>query len=96
MVIMFAVFTFSTFIGASVLFSWHIFVASTNQTTLEYFINKMRRRDAKRRGEVYVNKYDRGCRANLREMLCLREGGWQALVVPELLVRAYRKMRASL
>ncbi len=55
----------SIFIAVGILLGWHVYLTITNQTTLEFYINMDERSDAKSRGEVYKNPYDRGWRKNL-------------------------------
>jgi hypothetical protein len=52
-------------ISVGLLGSWHLYLSLTNQTTIEFYINMEERSDAKHRGHVFKNPFDKGWRKNL-------------------------------
>lgn len=58
----------SVFVALALLGGFHLYLVSTNQTTIEYHINTKARRDAKKNGEKYSNPYNLGCSRNLQEV----------------------------
>lgn len=55
----------SAFISVALLGSWHLYLCLTNQTTIEFYINLEERSDARQRGAVFKNPFDKGWRKNL-------------------------------
>ena len=47
---------------------WHVYLVATAQTTIEFHNNRMNRREAKARGETWVNELDLGPARNWREV----------------------------
>jgi uncharacterized membrane protein YgcG len=61
------VFVLAFSVGAALtgLLGWHVFLISTGQTTIEFYINRARRERARMRGVLYANPYDLGsCKRN--------------------------------
>ena len=58
-------FALSLFIG------WHVYLVGTNQTTIEFYINRLDASDARREGRVWQNKYDLGCVRNYEQVFGL-------------------------
>ena len=52
-------------ISVSLLGIWHLYLCLTNQTTIEFYINMEERHEAKQRGLVFKNPFDKGWRKNL-------------------------------
>ena len=47
---------------------WHTYLVATNQTTIEFYSNRMDAADARRRGERWVNPYSVGLRDNFEQV----------------------------
>jgi len=60
------VITVSVFFALSMLLGWHIYLVLTGQTTIEFYYNRTRARQARMRGEVYQNEYDLGTNKNFQ------------------------------
>lgn len=60
---------FSAALALSFFFGFHAFLTATGQTTLEFFVNQVDRRDARRSGQQWVNPFDHGVAANCEEVL---------------------------
>ena len=58
-------FALTLFIG------WHSYLAATNQTTIEFYSNRMEALDARKRGERWVNPWSMGIRRNLEQVFGL-------------------------
>jgi len=54
--------------SVGILLAWHVYLVSTNQTTIEFYINMEERADAKEQGLVYTNPFDKGFRKNWRRV----------------------------
>ena len=56
------IFVLAISVGAALsgLLGWHLFLISTGQTTVEFYINRARREKARARGVLYANPYDLG------------------------------------
>jgi len=54
----------SVMIAVGMLLGWHIYLVLTSQTTIEFYYNKNKARNARARGEVYHNEYDLGYAKN--------------------------------
>lgn len=50
------------------LFSWHIYLLSSNQTSIEWHQNRATRRRLKHQGRLWVNPYDLGWRKNMEQV----------------------------
>lgn len=59
----------SAALALSFFFSFHSFLTATGQSTLEFFVNQVDRRDARRNGQQWVNPFDHGIAANCEEVL---------------------------
>lgn len=76
------VFVLAFSVGAALagLLGWHVYLISTGQTTIEFYVNKARRERARLRGVLYVNPYDRGsCGRNWGQVFGDRPW-WRALL----------------
>jgi len=58
------VLTLSVFISISLLFFWHVYLVATAQTTIDFYGNRLKKREAKAEGRVWVNEHDLGWRRN--------------------------------
>lgn len=78
------IFTFvlslSVGLALSGLLGWHLFLISTGQTTIEFYINKARRERARLRGGSYTNPYDMGFRKNWQQVLGTELSLWRAVL----------------
>lgn len=78
------IFTFvlslSVGLALSGLLGWHLFLISTGQTTIEFYINKARRDRARLRGGAYSNPYDLGFRKNWQQVLGGELSLWRAVL----------------
>lgn len=52
-------------ISVSLLGLWHLYLCLTNQTTIEFYINIEEKHDAKQRGALFKNPFDKGWKKNL-------------------------------
>lgn len=59
----------SAALALSFFVGFHSFLTATGQTTLEFFVNQVDRRDARRNGQQWVNPFDHGLAANCEEVL---------------------------
>lgn len=66
------VFTFvlalSVGIALSGLLGWHVFLISSGQTTIEFYINRACREKARQRGVLYTNPHNLGCIRNWQQV----------------------------
>jgi len=62
------VLTLSILFALSLFICWHTYLVATNQTTIEFYSNRMDASDAKKRGERWVNPYSVGVRANFEQV----------------------------
>ena len=70
----------SALVSVALLGSWHCYLCLTNQTTIEFYINMEERSDARQRGAVFRNPFDKGWRKNLVRVF--GDVGWlQALAI---------------
>ena len=53
----------------SFLFFWHLYLILTGQTTIEYHINRSKKREGATRGHLYMNPYDMGRRKNWQHVM---------------------------
>jgi len=56
----------SVFLALSLLLGWHVYLVLTGQTTIEFYYNRTRAKQARMRGEVYNNEYDLGTLKNFQ------------------------------
>lgn len=54
----------SILVALSVLGGFHVYLVLTNQSTIEFQLNLLKRREARRNGEYFRNPYDMGRRRN--------------------------------
>jgi palmitoyltransferase len=58
---------------------WHAYLVATNQTTIEFYSNRLDAADAKKRGERWANPYSIGLRDNFEQVFgmsrCVADGG---------------------
>ncbi|KAG0589484.1 hypothetical protein KC19_1G023500 [Ceratodon purpureus] len=70
-------------VSLSFLLGWHIYLVLTAQTTIDFYGNRQRRREARAKGETWTNVYDLGPLRNLRNVMDI--GGrywWLWIVLP--------------
>jgi len=58
------VITLSVTLAMAFMLGWHLYLVLTGQTTIEFYFNKYKERQAKARGEVWETPYDLGGRKN--------------------------------
>jgi palmitoyltransferase len=58
------VLTLSVSFAVGFLLVWHLYLALTNQTTIEFYYNKFKNSEAKTKQERYVNEFDLGWKKN--------------------------------
>lgn len=68
--------------SVGLLLGWHAYLVSSNQTTIEFYINMEERADAKDEGRVFTNPFDKGWRKNWRRVF--GDGAWWAAVLISL------------
>jgi len=54
------VLTLSVFMAVGFMLAWHLYLVVSGQTTIEFYFNRFRQRQAKLRGEHWENEYDLG------------------------------------
>jgi len=68
---------FTFMLSLSVLFAlslfvvWHAYLVATNQTTIEFYANRLDAMEARQAGEVWRNPYSLGMRANFEQVFGL-------------------------
>jgi len=68
---------FTFMLSLSVLFAlslfivWHAYLVATNQTTIEFYSNRLDAMEARNAGEVWTNPYSLGVRANFEQVFGL-------------------------
>lgn len=75
---------FTFMLSLSVLFAlslfiiWHAYLVATNQTTIEFYSNRIDAMEARQAGEVWTNPYSLGVRANFEQVFGLSRhmGSW--------------------
>ena len=63
----------SVSIAVGILLFWHVYLMATGQTTIEWYNNRVRAADARKRGAVYLNPWDLGVVTNIAMVLGSRE-----------------------
>ena len=56
----------------SLFICWHTYLVATNQTTIEFYSNRMDAMDARHAGQVWRNPYSVGPRANFEQACAAR------------------------
>jgi len=76
------IFILSSAIGFAVgiLLFWHIFLISTGQSTIEFYLNQGQRYKARARGEIWRNPYDIGFSKNWKQIFGDRS--WYVAIFP--------------
>mmetsp|Transcript_30520 Transcript_30520/g.78965 ORF Transcript_30520/g.78965 Transcript_30520/m.78965 type:complete len:342 (-) Transcript_30520:9-1034(-) len=70
-------------ISLLILFSWHVYLVLTGQTTIDVYQNRERAAEARRRGQRFVNAFDLGPRRNWQETFDVHgRWWWLAWMVP--------------
>jgi len=62
------VLTLSVLFALSLFITWHVYLVATNQTTIEFYSNRMDAADMRKRGERWANPYSVGMRANFEQV----------------------------
>ena len=62
------VLTISVLFALSLFIGWHAYLVATNQTTIEFYSNRMDAADARKRGERWVNPYSLGLKGNFEQV----------------------------
>ena len=62
------VLTLSVLVALVLFIGWHGYLVATNQTTIEFYSNRMDASDARKRGERWANPYSVGMRANFEQV----------------------------
>jgi len=65
------VLTLSVLFALTLFLGWHGYLVATNQTTIEFYSNRMDASDARKRGERWANPYSMGVRANFEQVFGL-------------------------
>eukprot|EP00164_Ancoracysta_twista_P002345 GFYU01003099.1.p1 GENE.GFYU01003099.1~~GFYU01003099.1.p1 ORF type:complete len:345 (-),score=53.47 GFYU01003099.1:187-1221(-) len=60
--------TASIFVALSALFGGHLYLTLTGQTTIEFYYNRFRKKEAAARGQYYENPYDLGYKRNFEDV----------------------------
>ena len=72
------VLTLSVLFALTLFILWHTYLVATNQTTIEFYSNRMDSAEARRRGERWVNPFSIGMRGNFEQVFgmsrCAPEG----------------------
>lgn len=77
------VLTMAVVFALGLLLFWHVFLVSTSQTTIEFYTNMMRKRNARQEGRVWKNPYFHGYYKNWRLFMGLRNGdSWIKVLLP--------------
>lgn len=58
----------SILVALSILGGFHVYLVLTNQTTIEFQLNLINKREARRNGEYFRNPYDMGRRRNFQSV----------------------------
>ena len=62
------VLTLSVLFALTLFILWHAYLVATNQTTIEFYSNRMDSAEARRRGEHWVNPFSVGLRGNFEQV----------------------------
>ena len=62
------VLTLSVLFALTLFILWHTYLVATNQTTIEFYTNRMDSHDARKRGERWVNPFSIGMRGNFEQV----------------------------
>jgi len=62
------VLTLSILFALTLFMLWHGYLVATNQTTIEFYSNRMDAADAKKRGQQWINPYSVGMRPNFEQV----------------------------
>ena len=75
--------TLGVIVALGALLAWHVFLITTAQSTIEFYKNKARRREAREAGGHWRNPFNLGWQQNWCNFLGLRPGvGWSAVLLP--------------
>tara|TARA_B100000524_G_scaffold285441_1_gene160810 strand:+ start:152 stop:625 length:474 start_codon:yes stop_codon:yes gene_type:complete len=66
----------SVLLALAVFIGWHAYLVATNQTTIEFYINRCDAADARRAGHKWANPFDVGCRGNLEQVFGRSRVSW--------------------
>mmetsp|Transcript_32204 Transcript_32204/g.82061 ORF Transcript_32204/g.82061 Transcript_32204/m.82061 type:complete len:118 (+) Transcript_32204:98-451(+) len=61
----------SVLLALSLFVGWHAYLVATNQTTIEFYANRLDAMEARQAGEVWRNPYTLGMRANFEQVFGL-------------------------
>lgn len=79
------VLTVAVIIALGLLISWHAFLITTAQTSIEFYTNMMRKKNAREDGNIWRNPYDFGYQKNWRIFLGLRPSdSWRKILFPSI------------
>eukprot|EP00270_Netrium_digitus_P005477 TRINITY_DN17273_c0_g1_i1.p1 TRINITY_DN17273_c0_g1~~TRINITY_DN17273_c0_g1_i1.p1 ORF type:complete len:347 (+),score=55.23 TRINITY_DN17273_c0_g1_i1:84-1124(+) len=70
----------AVFVALTFLLLWHIYLSATSQSTIDFYWNRQKRREARKRGMVWVNVYDIGLWGNFASALGVR-GCWRVVLM---------------
>jgi len=62
------VLTLSVLFALTLFILWHAYLVATNQTTIEFYSNRMDASDARRNGQRWINPYSVGPRGNFEQV----------------------------
>merc|ERR1711916_11768 len=77
------VLTLSIFLALTFMMVWQLYLVIPAQTTIEFYFNRFRKKEAATHGEVWVNEYDLGTWRNLDLFFGYR-GQWWKILFPAL------------
>ena len=68
----------SVLFALTLFIAWHAYLVLTNQTTIEFYSNRMDAADARKRGEKWVNPFSVGLRGNFEQVFGMSRNvvGW--------------------
>ncbi|KNC50919.1 uncharacterized protein AMSG_07161 [Thecamonas trahens ATCC 50062] len=75
------VLTLSICLALTFMMVWQLYLVITAQTTIEFYFNRFRKKEAAQHGEVWVNEYDLGTWRNLDQFFGYR-GQWWRIFFP--------------
>jgi palmitoyltransferase len=75
------VLTISILFALSLFIGWHVYLIATNQTTIEFYGNRMDAKEARIAGEVWANPYSVGLRENFEQVFGATRS-WGAWLLP--------------
>mmetsp|Transcript_31579 Transcript_31579/g.60742 ORF Transcript_31579/g.60742 Transcript_31579/m.60742 type:complete len:111 (+) Transcript_31579:2-334(+) len=75
------VLSLSVLLALTLFLLWHSYLVASNQTTIEFYCNRMDASDARREGKSWRNPYNLGCVSNYEQVFGMTRH-WASWLLP--------------